>query len=239
VFAEHFLPPLDRAGEEFFMRRWIFLFPILLVSSAVLAQQDYVARYTAFAGYSYLNSPKLNLAERGFDVEFGINPNRWVTLGADYSYFTGHSDIFPQDLTPAIQLQLAGVVPPGVPVFLPFDSTTYTFTAGPQFNYRGAKWATFFARPAVGGLHETATLKPNTPLTTLLVAQLVPGGSKSDLQLFYGFGGGFDINATRHVGVQVAVDFVHVNLFQGFLGSGRNSLRISVGPSFHFGRNVK
>jgi hypothetical protein len=221
------------------MKRVIVVLSVLLISSAAFAQQDYVARYTAFAGYSYLNSPKLNLVERGFDAEFGVNVTRWLTLGGDYSYFTGHSDIFPQDLTTAIQLQLAGVVPPGVVVFLPFDSTTYTFTAGPQFNYRGAKWATFFARPAVGGLHETATLKPNTPLTTLLVAQLAPGGSKSDLQLFYGFGGGFDINASKHFGVQVAVDYVHVNLFQGFLGSGRNSLRISVGPSFHFGRNVK
>jgi hypothetical protein len=220
------------------MRRWIFLVLILLASCPVFAQQDYVPRYTAFAGFSYLNSPKLNLAERGFDAEFGINVNRWLTLGADYSYFTGHSDIFPQDLTAAIQLQLAHVVPPGVPVFLPFDSTTYTFTAGPQFNYRGAKWATFFARPAVGGLHETATLKPNTPLTTLLVAQLVPSGSKSDLQLFYGFGGGFELIPSKHFGVQFAADFVHVNLFQGFLGSGRNSLRLAVGPTFRFGRNV-
>lgn len=221
------------------MRRVILLLAVLLFSSAAFAQQDYVPRYTAFAGYSYLNSPKLNLAERGFDAEFGVNWNRWLTIGGDYSYFTGHSTIFPRDLTTAIQLQLAAVVPPGVPVFLPFDSTTYTFTAGPQFSYRGAKWATFFARPAVGGLHETATLKPSTPLTTLLVAQLVPSGKKADLELFYGFGGGFEIIASRHVGAQVAVDYVHVNLFQGFLGSGRNSLRISVGPTFRFGRNVK
>ncbi|HEY6305904.1 MAG TPA: outer membrane beta-barrel protein [Candidatus Angelobacter sp.] len=223
------------------MTRVIILFSVLLISTVALAQpeQEYVSRYTAFAGYSYLNSPKLNLAERGFNVEFGVNVTRWLALGADYSYFTGHSDIFAQDLTPAIQLQLSHVVPPGVLVFLPFDSTTYTFTAGPQFNYRGAKWATFFARPALGGLHETANLKPNTPLTTLLVAQLVPSGSKSDLEVFYGFGGGFELIPTKHFGLQFAADFVHVNLFQGFLGSGRNSLRLSVGPTFRFGKNVK
>jgi hypothetical protein len=208
------------------MKRILSLLAALLFSSAALAQQEYVPRYEAFAGYSYLNSPKLNLAERGFNVEFGVNVNRWLTLGGDYSYFTGHSDIFPQDLTPALQLQLAGVVPPGVLVFLPFA-------------YRGAKWATFFARPALGGLHETATLKPNTPLTALLVAVLVPSGQKSDLELFYGFGGGLEVNASKHVGVQAAVDYVHVNLFQGFLGSGRNSLRVSVGPTFRFGGNVK
>jgi Outer membrane protein beta-barrel domain len=221
------------------MTRVVLFLSVLLASSAAFAQQEYVHRYTAFAGYSYLNSPKLNLAERGFNVEFGVNVNRWLTFGGDYSYFTGHSDIFPQNLTPALQRQLAAVIPPGVLVFLPFDSITYTFTAGPQFNYRGAKWATFFARPAVGGLHELATLKPNTPLTTLLVAQLVPGRKKSDLELFYGFGGGLELIPSKHIGLQAAVDYVHVNLFQGFLASGRNSLRVSIGPTFRFGRNVK
>lgn len=223
------------------MRRVIFLLASFLLSCPALAQQEqeYVPRYTGFAGFSYLNSPRLNLAERGFNAQFGINPTRWVTLGVDYSYFTGHSDIFARDLTPALQLQLSRVVPPGVVIFLPFDSITYTFTAGPQFNYRGAKWATFFARPAVGGLHELATLKPNTPLTTLLVAQILPSRKTSDLQLFYGFGGGFEVIASKHVGVNFAADWVHVNLFQGFLASGRNSLRLSVGPTFRFGRNVK
>jgi hypothetical protein len=221
------------------MTRVVLFLSALLISCAAFAQQEYVSRYTAFAGYSYLNSPKLNLAERGFNAEFGVNVNRWLTFGADYSYFTGHSDIFPQNLTPALQLQLALVIPPGVVVVLPFDSITYTFTAGPQFSYRGAKWATFFARPALGGLHELATLKPNTPLTTLLVAQLVPGRKKSDLELFYGFGGGLELIASKHVGIQAAVDYVHVNLFQGFLASGRNSLRLSIGPTFRFGGNVK
>jgi hypothetical protein len=221
------------------MARVIVFVCVLLISSAALAQQEYVARYEAFAGFSYLNSPKLNLAERGFDGSFGVNLNHWLTIGGDYSYFTGHSDIFPQDLTTAIQLQLAAVVPPGTVVFLPFDSTTYTFAFGPQFSLRKLKWVTLFARPGLGGLHETATLKPNTPLTTLLVAQLVPSGKKTDLEVFYGVGGGFEINASKHVGVQATFDYVHVNLFQGFLGSGRNSLRISVGPTFRFGRNVK
>jgi hypothetical protein len=142
-------------------------------------------------------------------------------------------------LTPALQQQLAAVVPPGLPISLPFDSTTYTFAAGPQFNLRKFKWVTLFARPGFGGLHETATLKPNTPLTTLLVGQLVPGGKKSDLQPFFGAGGGFEVNASRHVGMYVALDYVYVKLFDGFLANGRNSLRVAVGPTFRFGPNVK
>ena len=214
-------------------------FLILTVSGAASAQQDYVPRFDAFTGFSYLNSPAINLAERGFNAEFGVNVNRWLAIGADYSIFTGHSTIFPNDLTPALQQQLALVVPPGVPVFLPFDSTTYSFTAGPQINFRQLKWVTFFVRPAIGGMHETATLKPNTPLTTALVALLAPGGKKSDLEPFFGAGGGFDLNASKHFGVRVGFDYVHVNLFDDLLAEGRNSLRISVGPTFRFGRNVK
>jgi hypothetical protein len=211
----------------------------LLLCSAAFAQQDYVPRYEGFASFSYLTSPKLNLVERGFDGSFGVNVNRWFTLGGDYSVFTGHSDIFLRDLAPALQVQLAPFLPPGVVIFLPFDSTTYTFAVGPQFALRKMKWVTLFARPGLGGLHESATLKPNTPLTTLLLAQIVPSGKKSDLQLFYGAGGGFEINASKHIGVQATFDWVHVTLFEGFLNGGRNSLRISVGPTFRFGRNVK
>ena len=221
------------------MRRTVMVACLCLFPCAVFAQQEYVPRYDAFAGFAYLNSPKLNLAERGFITEFGLNVNRWLVLGVDYSIFTGHSDIRGQDLTPALQQQLALLVPPGVPVSVPFDSTTYTFTAGPQFNFRQLKWVTFFVRPAIGGMHETATLRPNTPLTTVLVSLLAPGGKKSDLEPFFGVGGGFDINASRHVGIRLGFDYVHVNLFDDLLAEGRNSLRISVGPTFRFGRNVK
>jgi hypothetical protein len=167
--------------KESFMKRTLMVFALLLFSSPVYAQQEYVPRFDAYTGFSYLNSPGLNLAERGFNGEFGVNVNRWLTIGGDFSIFTGHSDIVPQQLTPALQRQLAAVVPPGLPIALPFDSTTYTFAAGPQFNLRKFKWVTLFARPGFGGLHETATLKPNTPLTKLLLAQLVPSGKKSDL----------------------------------------------------------
>jgi Outer membrane protein beta-barrel domain len=223
------------------MRRIAAVLGLLLwLSGAAFAQQDYVSRYDAFAGFSYLNSPRLNLAERGFNAEFGVNVRRWLALGADYSIFTGHSAIRPQDLTTALQLQLLPILPLlGPNPQVPFDSTTYTFTAGPQFNFRQLRWVTFFVRPAIGGMHETATLKPNTPALALVVQQLAPSGKRSDLEPFYGVGGGFDLNASKHVAVRVGFDYVHVNLFEGLLKEGRNSLRISVGPTFRFGPNVK
>ena len=221
------------------MRR--ILIGLLLLSSAAFAQeQEYVSRYDAFAGFSYLNSPKLNLAERGFNTQFGVNVTRWLALGVDYSIFTGHSAIRPQDLTTALQTRLAPILPLlGPNPQVPFDSTTYTFTAGPQFNFRPLKRATFFVRPAIGGMHETATLKPNTPILALVVQQLAPSGQTSDLEPFYGVGWGFDVNASKHVALRVGFDYVHVNLFPDLLKEGRNSLRISIGPTFRFGPNVK
>jgi hypothetical protein len=213
---------------------------LLCASSSLFAQQEYVGRYDAFGGFSYLNSPKLNLAERGFNGEFGVNVTRWLAVGGDYSIFTGHSAITPQDLTPALQAQLIPLLPLlGPNPAIPFDSTTYTFTAGPQINFRQLKWATFFLRPAIGGMHETATLKPVGPVQALLVQQLAPGGKQSDLEPFYGVGGGFDVNASKHLALRVGLDFVHVKLFPDLLAGGRNSLRISIGPAVKFGRNVE
>jgi hypothetical protein len=212
---------------------------ITCLSAFAFAQQDYVSRYDAFAGFSYLASPKLNLAERGFDGEFGVNLNRWLALGADYSIFTGHSDIHAADLKPAFQAQLVPLLPLlGPNPAVPFDSTTYTFTFGPQINFRQLKWITIFVRPAIGGMHETATLKPNSPLLALVTAQLAPSGKKTDLKPFYGVGGGFDLNATKHVAIRFAADYVHVNLFDDLLKEGRNSVRLAVGPTFRFGHNV-
>jgi hypothetical protein len=222
------------------MRSIICSLVLLLFLTTAFAQQEYVPRYDAFAGYSYFASPKLNLVERGFNGEFGVNVNRWLALGADYSVFTGHSDIRVQDLTPAIQLQLLPLLPLlGPNPALPFDSKTYTFTAGPQINFRQLKGVTLFLRPAIGGLHETATLKPPNTIVALAVAAIAPSGKKSDLEPFYGAGGGFDLKASKHVALRVGVDVVHTRLFEGLLAESRNSVRFSVGPTFRFGSNVE
>ncbi len=68
--------------------------------------------------------------------------------------------------------------------------------------------------------------------------QLAPSGSKLDWTGFYGFGGGMDYSATRHVGLRIQADFVHDHLFNDLLKDSRNTLHVSIGPYFHFGRNV-
>src|SRR5512147_2218196 len=176
------------------MRRLLFLTVVLFFSFATQAQQDYVPRFDAFTGFSYLASPKLNLAQRGFNGEYGINVNRWLALGADYSVFTGHSSLTPNDLALPIQAELAPfqpLLPPGYILSVPFDATTQTFSAGPQFNLRKWKPVTLFIRPAFGLLREHVTARPADAIQTQLVGVLVPGNNKSDKTVFYGFGGGF------------------------------------------------
>ncbi len=98
---------------------------------------------------------------------------------------------------------------------------------------------TLFVRPDLGAIHEMATLKPVDPIQTLIVGALAPGGKKSDTTYFYGVGGGFDLNASKHVAVRVTVDYVHTFLFDDLLANARNTVRISVGPTFRFGKNVE
>jgi hypothetical protein len=222
------------------MKQWLLVCAILCLSIGAFAQQSYVPRYDAFTGFSYLDSPKMNLAQRGFNGEFGVNVNRWLALGVDYSVFTGPSSLLPSELDPSIQAQLAGFpLPPGYALSVPFDARTQTISAGPQVNIRKLQWVTFFVRPALGILHEQVTARPSDPIQTAVVGALVPSGKKSDTTIFYGFGGGFDINASKHVAFRFASDFVHVNLFDGFLKEGRNSVRVSVGPTYHWGKNVE
>jgi hypothetical protein len=223
--------------------RHICLCLFVLLSVSAFAQQDYVGRYSAFGGYSFLDSPKLNLFENGFDVTFGVNIKRWLGFGFDYSRFTGGSSLVSSDLTPAVQQQLLPILallPPGTSISVPFDATTSTYAIGPQINIRKMKKVTFLVRPALGALHEDVTARPNSALTAAIVAGLLgPSGNTSSTATFYGFGGGADLFPTKHVGVRVTADFVHFAIFQSFLNGGRNAVRFSIGPTFQFGKNVQ
>jgi len=244
------------------MRHFLLCLLMLFVAMAAFGQQDYVSRFDTFAGYSYLSTPNLSLNQSGANFEGGVNVTRWLALGADYSFFDGNSTLLPKQLTPALQAELNGAFTPPFSAFpapipaelgmffganpnyslkVPYDASTWTFAAGPQINYRHFSAVTLFIRPDLGVLHEGVTAKPGaTDLPAQLAVQtLVPGGKKSDNVTFYGVGGGFDINASKHVGIRFTVDYVHCFLFKSLLADSRNSIRFSVGPTFRFGGNVK
>src|ERR1700759_2962898 len=69
----------------------VFCLFVFLSGVSAFSQQDYVARYDAFGSYSFLSTSKLNLFERGFNGQFGVNVRRWLAIGGDFSTFDGHS----------------------------------------------------------------------------------------------------------------------------------------------------
>src|SRR5262249_33757572 len=102
----------------------LLLFLLLTVVSSV-AQQDFVSRYDAFGGYSYLSSPKLDLSQNGFHTQFGVNATSWVALGADFSYFNGNSTLHTTDLNSTQLAKLAPIaplLPPGFVIQSPYDA---------------------------------------------------------------------------------------------------------------------
>ena len=223
--------------------------PLLLSLLAISApgQQTYVTRFDSFAGYTYLNSPHVGLAEHGFHTQIGVRVWPWVSLGFDYSVSTGDLTLTPDLLLPSLQqalaaqlarLAAAGLLPPGYQLAVPTSSLTQTFAGGPQFAFRHWKAVTIFVRPSVGFIREKATPNPADPIAAGVVAQLAPSGVKRDTTGFYGFGGGVDLNFSRHVGVRIQGDFVHDHLFSDLLKDGRNTVRLSVGPAFNFGKNI-
>lgn len=217
----------------------LFLF---LSGVAAFSQQDYVGRFDAFGSYSFLTTPKLNLFERGFNGQFGVNARTWLAIGGDFSTFTGHSSLFPNMLATDKQAALAPflpLLPPGYSLYAPYNVTTYTFTAGPQINIRKLKAVTFFVHPSLGGLHQDTTARPKDPIQTAVIAGLLgPKMKTSDTVLFVGIGGGIDLNVHKHMSIRFNTEIVHTGLYSGLLKGGQNNLRFSVGPAFHFGKNI-
>ena len=225
----------------------LLLLLVLAVRSAS-AQQDYVGRYDIYSGFTTLSSPALNQQNRGYHFQAGYNWKPWLVYGFDYSITNGHNTLTPKLLPTALQQQLgaqilqlieAGIIPPSFQVAVPTESTVQTFAAGPQFNYRRFQRVTLFARPSLGAVHETATPHPRDPVNAAIAMELAPAGHKSDWTGFYGFGGGYDLNVTRHIGLRMQADLTYYHLFNDILRDGTWNVRWAVGPSFHFGRNIR
>jgi hypothetical protein len=216
---------------------------LLLTALTCFSQQTDIRQYSAFGAFSYLSTPSLNLTQRGFDGDFGVNVRSWLTLGGDFSYAGGNSTLLPNSLNSTTQAKLAPYVPAfqklGIPLAVPYNSSTYTYEAGPQFNYRRFKKVTLFARPALGALHADFTAKANNPYIAQIVSGLLNGKtSSSDTVVFYGFGGGITWEITPNFGLRVASDFVHYDFFSNILNGGRNSVRVVVGTKYSFGKNI-
>lgn len=226
----------------------LLVFSLLLLSpTRIFAQQDYVGLFDIYNGFAWFDSPSANLTERGYHLQAGINARTWLSLGFDFSTVQGNVTLVPSLLKPSLQQQIggelealeaAGLIPPGYQVAVGTASATQTFAGGPQWEYRHFRRATFFAHPSIGAIHETATPHPTDAITTGIVQQLAPTGKIKDWEPFYGVGGGFELNIGRYASLRIQADYVHNDLFTNILKSPRNTVRLSVGPAFHFGKNI-
>lgn len=231
----------------FHLAHLLLAISLLILPFSLMAQQTDVARYDVFTGFSYFETPHLNLAEHGFHTQVGMNLKPWLSTGFDYSVVNGHDSLTPNLLTTSLQQQLGaelealiaeGIIPPTYKISVPVDAFTQTFALGPQLAYRHYKSVTLFIRPSIGAVRQTATPRPADPIASAIVQQLVPSGHKTDWQGFYGVGGGFAVNTTRYLDWRVQTDFVYWHLYDDLLKDGAWTMRFSVGPTFHFGRNI-
>jgi len=234
------------AGSPFCVK--ILLFAIThLLAAPLFGQQEYVSRYDAFVGYAFLNSSNINLFEQGVQVQVGVRPRTWLSIGFDYTRASGDLSLTPNLLLPSLQqtigaqfaqLAAAGLLPPGYNLVVPASSVSQTFSLGPQLAYRHFKHLTLFLRPDLGAIHELATPHAGDPIAAAVVAQLAPSGTKADWKVFYGFGGGIDVIVSRHLALRTQADLVHDHLFDDLLQNGRWTVRFSIGPAFNFGKNI-
>lgn len=222
------------------MKRALFCgLAIFILYLPALAQQTDINRYTLFTGFDYMISPARNLTARGFEGDFGVTVKPWLGLGGDFGamgdgIISGAGTINGSETVFAPILQQYDIDPSSVNVS--FRSTTYTFAAGPQFYLRKWSRVTFLARPGFGGIHESANI--NLTAVAPILQQLgisVPNSHQTDTQLFFGLGGGFDLNLSRRVGVRFATDWVNTHLFSNLLTPRQNYIRFSLGPTFRWG----
>jgi len=210
------------------------------------AQQDIsINRYTIYTGFDYFNNPGLSLSQRGFDVDFGVTVKPWMALGADFSAsgnsiisgggtINGSSTIYAPILIKAAPLG----APPPSSINVPFKATSYTFAIGPQLYWRRWRQITFLGRPGLGGIRATADINLPPQLAGLF-GQLgvpVPSAHQTDTRFFFGMGGGFDLNVSKHVAVRVTADWVNTHLFPDLLTRRQNFVRVTMGPTFRWGR---
>lgn len=211
------------------------------------AQQTEIRRYDAYAGFADIDAPDLGLNQQGFHGQVGRNMRRWYSVGFDYSVVSG-SDFLTTELLPApLQAQVnvaqqqfiaLGLLPANYVLAIPNDAFTQTFAFGPQLVFRRFSKVTLFARPSLGALRERATPHPTDQFQTLVVHELAPAGSKLDWTGFYGVGGGADVRVNKWLGIRGQFDGVYNHPFNDILANGRWTFRYSVGPSFHFGKDI-
>src|ERR1039458_3192371 len=129
----------QRHTPTWYHRISLYLLPLALLLLAVplSAQQTDVARFDAFVGYTFLDSPHVSLFENGIGGQFGVRPKTWLTVGVDYTFTRGPLTLTPNLLLPSLQQTLgaelqqlgAAGIPIPATILIPAHSVTQTIAA--------------------------------------------------------------------------------------------------------------
>ena len=172
------------------------------------------------SSFSYLNSAKDSINQRGFEISSGYNWTRWLTLGGDFCHYAGGGNEF-------TQLPVVGNTD------VPFNVNTYTVAVGTKFLLRKNKWVVPFVRPGLGVVHESLLTRQPAAIPFALIP--VAGTTEAEYRMFYGVGGGLEIfHVVPHASIIMLSDYLHSRLF----AENFNSYRISAGLSWHFGSKL-
>jgi len=220
--------------------RLTFCSTLILACFATQAQQTDISRYSLYTGFDYMLSPSRNLTERGMDVDFGVTLKPWLAVGGDVAFIG--NDIFSGGGTingsETVYAPLVNPIVPASSIHVPFKSTTYTFAVGTQFYLRKWSKVTFFARPGLGGIHESAelTFPPGLEELFTILTIPIPSPHQTSTTWFVGVGGGFDLNFSKQIALRFSADWVNTHLFSNLLTDRQNYARLTVGPVFHWGK---
>lgn len=211
----------------------------MLAGTCCSAQREYIGKYDAYVGFSDINAPFVNnLNQPGFGVQAGMAHSRWLSSGIDYSRESGTGPLTTGLLTKSLQAELAAGLPPGYNLRVPTDVKIQTFAAGTLLTYRRFASAPILLHPTLTAFKIDATPRPGDPIAAAVIHVLVPSGTKRDLSGGYGFGGGTDLRISKHVSARMLFDAAWSHPINDILGNGGWLYRFSVGPSFHFGRDI-
>lgn len=211
----------------------------MLPASLCYGQREYVGRYDIFAGFSNVHAPFVNgLNQPGFGMQVGMVQNRWLANGFDYSVQQGTTNLTPNLLPTTLQQALGAALPPGYKLSVPTNITIQTFAAGPQLTYRRFFSDVLFVHPVLSAFRISATPRPTDAISTIVSKELVPQGTKVDWVGAFGIGGGADVRLSKHLSARVQLDVAHCHPMNDILANGGWIYRLSVGPAFHFGRDI-
>ncbi len=169
------------------------------------------------SSFSYLNTAKNTINQRGFELSTGWNWTRWLTLGGDFCHYAGGGNEW-------APLPVVGNTD------VPVNFNTYTMAVGTKFLWRKNKYVVPFVRPGLGLVHESYLTRQPAAIPFQLIP--VAGTTGGEYRMFYGAGGGLEImNVVPHASIIMLSDYLRTRLFAETL----NSYRISTGLSWHFG----